>query len=166
MFLFPQYIISTKLYWWLFVDWVCLSAFSSLCLGPPLTSPSVSPRLPPTSSSQPPWLTAVTTCCANWKRPWLVLFPNRSGRCPVVFPSAGGWQLAFQLWCSAAWTPASQCRALASPLSVNTRPGPKPHWVGENCRLGPFLPAALVLNCNRHLWGQNLINKWKQCSGC
>lgn len=99
------------------------------------------------SSSQPLWLTTVMTRCANWKRPWLVLFTDRSGWCPAVFPSADSWQLAFRLRRSAAWTLASLCRPLAShSLSANTRPGPKPHGVGGNCRLASFFPAVWLLS--------------------
>lgn len=121
-----------------------------------LSSPSWSPTPPPTSSSQPPWLTAVTTCCANWKRPWLVLFPNRSGWCPVVFLSAGGWQLAFRLRRSAVWTLASLFRPLAPlppslSLFANTHLGPTPHGVGGNRSRHLFLSCRNYSgeNCSR-----------------
>lgn len=128
--------------WWI-GNRTLLPAVSRVCLGLYLLpfSPSLSSRLPLTSFSQPLWLTAVTTCCANWKRPWLVLFPNHSGWCPVVFPSAGGWQLAFRLRHTAAWTLASPCQPLAL-HTVYTRSGLKPHKVEGNCRLAPFPPAV------------------------
>lgn len=124
-----------------------------------LSSPSWSPTPPPTSSSQPPWLTAVTTCCANWKRPWLVLFPNRSGWCPVVFFSAGGWQLAFRLRRSAVWTLASLFRPLAPlppSLSWRTHIRVQRHteWE-ETAARHLFLSCCMILRRSRNYSGEN-----------
>lgn len=130
----------------------------SVCLGRYLLS--LLSFLKPNTSSylllSAPWLTAVTTCCANWKRPWLVLFPNRSGWCPVVFLSAGGWQLAFRLRRSAVWTLASLFRPLAPlppslSLFANTHLGPTPHGVGGNRSRHLFLSCRNYSgeNCSR-----------------
>lgn len=137
-------------------------------------SPSLNRKLTPTtttttsssSSSQPLWLTAVTTCCANWKRPWLVLFPNRSGCCPVVFLSAGGWQLAFRLRCSAVWTLALPCRPLTS-LPLQKQGQVQNHVEREETAdlhlfFFLFFFLSLALQCS---WWELFWNKWNQSSG-
>ena len=156
------FLFGKQKHWLVNQELLCLVCFGLYLLS--FFSPLLNPRLLPTSSSPPLWLSAVTTCCANWKRPWLVLSPKHSGWCPVVFLSAGGWQLAFQLRCSAVWTLASPCRPLTS-LPLQTQGQVQSHAEqAETADLHLFL-----LQCGskgKHVlhWWELFQNKWNQRS--
>lgn len=137
--------------------WICFSGLVRTCY---FFSPSLNPKPPPPPTPTPPPLSPCGSL--QWRHAVLIesdpdssFSPNRSGWCPVVFPSAGAWQLAFWLRRSAAWTLASLRRPLTflsfckTQIQVHTEPE-------ENCSLAPSL---MIPNHSRKN-GKNLLLFW------
>lgn len=130
--------------------WISFSGLVRTCY---FFSPSLNPKPPPPPPPTPPPLSPCGSL--QWRHAVLIesdpdssFSPNRSSWCPVVFPSAGAWQLAFWLRRSAAWTLASLRRPLTflsfckTQIQVQTEPE-------ENCSLAPSL---MIPNHSRKKW--------------